>query len=126
MNKDHPEMFEFYIGGFGGDCYTIKYHDEKLTYCPSGPGRYCSPDHIVEIVPTPSEWEQFWQKLTDLHVWEWKKRYDNPHVLDGTQWELKFEANGRKKKFSGSNEYPKSFDKFLEAVSVLVGGLPVQ
>ena len=124
MSNSIPEMFEFYIGGFGADCYTIKYEDRKLTDSQSD--SVCSPYNLFEITPSQAEWEQFWQKLTDLNVWKWKTRYDDPGVLDGTQWNLEIKIDGKMKKSSGSNEYPESFDTFLEAVSMLVGSLPVR
>lgn len=56
---------------------------------------------------------------------EWEQEYDNPYVLDGTQWELNiaFEqgyrrADGRSKiEVYGSNAYPPLWDKLLRKLA---------
>ena len=56
--------------------------------------------------------EDEWQKLLDklycrLYIHEWKKRFDNPDILDGEQWGLEIHlTGGRKRTYSGSNDYP--------------------
>ena len=68
--------------------------------------------NVSDISPDAS----FLEMLDDLHLGEWNKKYDNPYVLDGTQWELTLEfSNGRRKVcFYGSNKYPWCFDKLTE------------
>lgn len=42
-----------------------------------------------------------------LYLHEWKKRFVDPTILDGEQWELHFGLDGRRKRtYSGSNAYP--------------------
>ena len=38
------------------------------------------------------------EELADLHIGEWKKEYENPCVLDGTQWSVIFKYTDGKKK----------------------------
>ena len=70
----------------------------------------------LETAEAPFSKEEFLEMLDDLHLGEWNKKYDNPYVLDGTQWELTLEfSNGRRKVcFYGSNKYPWCFDKLTE------------
>ena len=58
--------------------------------------------------------------LRELHLNEWRKEYNNPCVLDGTQWELdiRFSCGRRALKFYGSNAYPYNFDKLLQLLEI--------
>ncbi|MBQ2891839.1 MAG: hypothetical protein IJE45_02990 [Bacilli bacterium] len=59
-----------------------------------------------------------------MHIGEWKNYYDpsrfGVHILDGTQWSVKFEfSNGAKTvEKSGSNDYPYNFEKLLEIFGI--------
>ena len=56
--------------------------------------------------------EKEWNKILDslygrLFLHEWKKKYVDLNVLDGTQWELEIKlTKGRKRSYYGSNMYP--------------------
>ena len=56
--------------------------------------------------------EAEWKRLLDrlygrLYLHEWKKRYDNPLVLDGEEWELEINlTGGRIRTYKGTNAYP--------------------
>ncbi len=91
-----------------------------------------SGDHLqmwVEhtLTPTPTNFniepgcpitkEELFDGLRDIHIGEWKHHYYDPHILDGTQWELTIEyAGGRKVEYDGSNAYPFSFERFCELI----------
>lgn len=53
-----------------------------------------------------------WVTLLDalyckLNLHEWKKRFNNPDILDGIQWELELQLTRRRKRtYSGSNAFP--------------------
>ena len=55
-----------------------------------------------------SEWHKIISKLYKrLYIHEWKKRFVDPGVLDGEQWELEIHlVGGRKRTYYGSNAYP--------------------
>ena len=57
---------------------------------------------------TEEEWQHVIRALFDeLYLHEWKKRYVDPEVLDGTQWELTLKlTGGRKREYYGSNLFP--------------------
>ena len=56
----------------------------------------------------PAEWMRLLDRLyCKLYLHEWKKRYDDPCVLDGEQWELEIKlTGGRVRNYSGSNAFP--------------------
>lgn len=70
-------------------------------------------DHL-NILPTPTSIlapelkRELIDSLNEIRVPEWKRKYENNDVCDGTQWELEVRYNNRKtsKIVIGSNEYP--------------------
>ena len=65
-------------------------------------------------------WKDLIEELTYIHMGEWKSKYENPDVLDGTQWsvDIKYENGTQPKNFRGSNRYPYNFDRFLEIMEM--------
>jgi len=111
------ESFKFEMGGFsqGGEVVELK----KDVFIINGVGG-CSMQPI-ETKPTAEEWIDFLETLDNCNVWGWKKNYDNPHTLDGTQWELLMVRGTSKIKCYGSNDYPPEFDKFINALNIISG-----
>ena len=68
----------------------------------------------------PYRKEEFISGIKALHIGEWKRTYNDPLVMDGTQWELDiYYNNGRRPtKISGSNAYPYNFDDLKEFLEV--------
>ncbi|SDJ61876.1 hypothetical protein [Alkalibacterium thalassium] len=51
----------------------------------------------------------------DLFVMDWQEAYNDPTILDGTQWELKLTFDDRESvKSVGSNAFPALYDDLLE------------
>ena len=65
-------------------------------------------------------WKDLIEELTYIHMGEWKSKYENPDVFDGTQWsvDIKYENGTQPKHFRGSNRYPYNFDRFLEIMEM--------
>lgn len=101
------------IGGFHGPNYAVHWIDNKL--------QYRTDESRASVVPSASDWETFWGSLDKIWVWSWQASYDDPDILDGTQWALDISDGSRSVRCTGSNRYPRSFQKFLKAVGALVG-----
>lgn len=115
----------FSIGGFFGGYETRTYtlDDEHL---------YLDVEHSLILKPTnfniepdyPCGKDEFLDGLRELHVGEWRSKYDLRRfgcmVLDGTQWELEiYFSNGHKPlKIYGDNAYPYNFDRFQELLGI--------
>ena len=61
--------------------------------------------------PSLEKWITFGYFLEQLHAWDWKPRYINSSVMDGTKWSLNIEyMDDRVITSSGSNAYPSILD----------------
>lgn len=58
---------------------------------------------------------EFLEELSDYHLGEWAKEYEDLNVLDGIQWSvvIKF-TTGKAFKSEGSNRFPYNFYGFLD------------
>jgi hypothetical protein len=115
----------FSIGGFFGGYETRTYtlDEEHLRI---------DVEHSITLKPTnfyiepdyPCSKEEFLAGLRELHIGEWRSKYDlrrfDCMVLDGTQWELEIDfSNGHKPvKIYGDNAYPYNFDRFQELLGI--------
>lgn len=118
---DQVESIEVEYGGFfgGGVGLTITFDGEDIRA-----NRIARPYSADSDMTDKDEFEGMRRKelldeLKDLHIGEWASDYDNPYVLDGTQWTVVFKyAKGRKREFRGSNKYPYNFDRFLDVMEI--------
>ncbi len=110
MNQDNihsalPEKLEFSIGGYGGPGYSVSLQDEKVVYRSfQGVSAY-SEDETV-LTPTDQQWREFKAQIDQIGVWDWEKEYNNPNVLDGTQWSLEIAYDEQRIQSCGSNRFP--------------------
>ena len=133
-----PSKFFFAIGGFHGPWKEYRLEDGGLRYMVNAGG---CPPHILEdrgaslVVAekkmTDSDWLKFWDALDakGCDIWSWHKKYFDPLIMDGTQWEIKIRLGNKYAFCDGCNEYPggnskgSEFNKFIE---VLGGVLSIE
>ena len=109
------EILNFSIGGFSQGNEKIIWQYNKLYHFFFG--SFLDQDFII---PSTKDWEQFWDVVDTIDVWNWKKEYHSDDVLDGTQWELTIKRSGkRKRRIFGSNAYPKKFMLLINALNKL-------
>lgn len=65
--------------------------------------------------------QKFTKKLRQLRVLDWGQRYDNPRVLDGTQWSVEVTFDDVCIIKGGSNAYPKEWDEFCRCIQDVAG-----
>ena len=110
-NKKVKEDIRFYYfeGGYFGtsECYYVEkvgdeYKFNEGTSMPAGR----NPIVFDSVMKTEEEYIKFITEIKDM-VKDWKEKYNNPAVLDGTQWSLtvkEFDINS-----GGSNEFPNNY-----------------
>ena len=129
MPTDLPGKLLFTIGGFTGKCQEVEFKKGALHYRQAEGAYRWGPEEIT--TPTPEAWAEFWRAAEVAGVWQWQKEYSNLNVLDGTQWSLKLEHQGRHVNCYGSNAFPGAdgmkyaasgeFARFLKALQALTG-----
>ena len=72
------------------------------------------------LLYTGKTWTDLLQSLDSLHIDDWAEQYDDPDVLDGTQWSLDIVYSEGKEGayYWGSNKYPDNFDEFMKIVEM--------
>jgi hypothetical protein len=125
-DTEYPTVFDFTIGSWM-ESQQLEWTGGCLVHRPS---RGASPI-CVTLSASAGDWRRFWAAVEAANVWQWQKYYDNPSILDGTQWCLEISRLGRHVASGGSNAYPGSdgpgyprtceFAKFLKAVQNLTG-----
>ncbi len=111
--------FTLKIGGFF-DGYT------KYKYTISGDSVLFDADHSFYLNPSnlpvyePFSREEFIRGIAALHIGEWKERYENLYVLDGTQWSICIEYEDEKEpvEIYGNNAYPYNFEELIEFLGI--------
>lgn len=62
------------------------------------------------------------QKLTEmLNLLNWKSKYIETDICDGTQWSVEVVRSGRNIRKYGDNKFPDGWDDFCKTVSRLSG-----
>ncbi len=122
----------FFVGGYGGpntkidikrtpdgavvnvDVFPIEYLLEDIGLLDP----MNIPKYPKEIKISVEKWNRLLNTLyNDMHLHEWKKRFEDPYVLDGTQWSLEVTlTNRRGRTYYGSNEYPPYWKQLLNVM----------
>lgn len=114
-----PVAFHAYIGGHFGPSYEVKFiPPSKVCYTAFVGGK----KKVEEFNIPMGYWAGVRFRLDEARVFQWKNKYRNRGVSDGTQWSLEIEYKDKKKEIWGDNAYPDygEFKEFLSIVSDLV------
>jgi len=119
-----PTQLLIAIGGFMGSSYQLELKSGKLIYTEFRSGYEKIRDKIFQL--TAEQWEAFWQVADDVNIWNWKKEYRNPEMLDGTSWRVNIKFKDKEMDSQGSNNSPDGgkLSKFLSAVRQLIDNEP--
>ena len=113
--KDKLIRFYFSIGGFFGGYYNVELikNDTKIKYIFS----HSIKGNEDEYEFSEKQLNYFLEKIFNEYILNWKNKYDNNNILDGTQWKLEMEFKDLPKFESyGSNEYPSNWKMFLSII----------
>ena len=111
----------FAIGGFGERNIVEIVIDGENISCEIT----SSPDEMHNLPPLPNSnfraksSRELVKELDALNIFSWQEYYDNPNVLDGTQWSLRFKDGDKLHKSGGSNAYPENWVWFVDWINAV-------
>ena len=107
------------VGGYLGGHYGVEidFVGRSLTW--STP--LSSIENNYEKTIRQSSINRFIEEIKAINLLNWKSKYIEPNVCDGTQWSVEIIRNGRNIKIYGSNKFPDEWDEFCETISRLTG-----
>jgi len=108
------------VGGFFGGYYNIEIEIDtlKVTWSHGGNGEKEEAVHKTIRAATATK---FIEQLKIVDLLNWKAKYIEPGVCDGTQWSVEIIADGRTIKKYGDNKFPDEWDIFCREIKKLTG-----
>lgn len=105
------------VGGFSQGYYavTVNFQTKNLTWT------HCLSNQFIEKTISQSTIEHFRNELQKIELLNWKRNYNDPSILDGTQWEIVIIREKRNLKRSGSNQFPPEWEEFCETIITISG-----
>ncbi|MGM8213423.1 hypothetical protein ACLIBH_11665 [Virgibacillus sp. W0430] len=105
------------VGGFFGGYYDVTIHFQaKLLVW-----KYSLESEPIEKELSEASIKHFIDRLKRLELLNWKSRYEDPNVLDGTQWKVEIIREKRNLRRSGSNKFPDEWKSFCALIQEITG-----
>ena len=106
------------VGGYFGGYYNVDIDlvDLKSTWSHGGRGE--DEETIHKTIRAASA-NKFVEQLKMLNLLNWKAKYIEPDVCDGTQWSVEIITDGRTIRKVGDNQFPEEWDQFCITVRKL-------
>jgi len=108
------------VGGYFGPNYSLEADIKrgKLKYSCTEGGKGPSFEKTI----TDEDWKKLIRGLKRCEFQYWLDKYNDPYILDGTQWSVEVTFDGAEpiRKW-GSNEYPGRWKQFCRLMSKFAG-----
>lgn len=107
------------VGGYFGGYFEVEIDFERrnLTWSHLGGG---VEDYYKKTIKQSSI-NRFIEELKMLNLLNWKSKYIETDICDGTQWSVEVVRSGRIIRKYGDNKFPDGWDEFCKTVSRLSG-----
>ena len=119
MKKEFIKTIIVSYGGFfsGAEKRTLTHEGEKILVEREF---YNGAFDDGKILYNGKTWSMLLDELDKLHIDEWDEAYDDPDVMDGTQWSLDIKLSDKTEvlHYWGSNKYPENFDVFMKVMEM--------
>ncbi|WP_051188615.1 hypothetical protein [Proteocatella sphenisci] len=109
------------VGGYFGGYFEvdIDYENRKLKWSHLCAG---AEDYYEKTIRQNTLYK-FIDELKMLNLLDWKSKYIEPDVCDGTQWSLEIIKSGRNIKKYGDNKFPDEWDDFCRLIRNVSGNV---
>lgn len=107
------------IGGYFGDCFDIEIDlvNRKTTWSrwSREPVEITTEDYLSRAI-RKSTVDKFVEEMTMVNLLNWKAKYIEPGVCDGTKWSVEIITAKRTIRKHGDNKFPEEWKMFCMAV----------
>ena len=124
MKSQPPIELSASIGGLFGTSYAIGLHGGDAVSYSVGRGLDLSGVEAEVLEVSVEGWREFRRVLDEAGVWQWRERYEDRTVRDGTIWFFRVTYPDGSVSTVGSNAYPETYEMVCGALVELVGGRP--
>jgi hypothetical protein len=107
------------VGGYFGGYYNV---EVNLTNLQASWSHWVGEEEetIQKSIKSATA-KKFIEELKMLNLINWKAKYIEPDVLDGTHWSVEIIRDDRNLKKYGDNQFPNEWDKFCKFIKKLTG-----
>lgn len=103
----NTEYFELQIGGFFCGFTRVRLEHTKEGYFLGYYPGFANPEDAKKEALTEEIFLKALEEIYTSKLWDWEEEYEDPDVLDGTQWTLRLKLFGEdEREWYGSNRYP--------------------
>jgi CheY-like chemotaxis protein len=93
----------------------FRWEDEQLLYSPPWDRSLPYDDTDKTVIPTLSQWNDFWRICDEIDVWAWPPWLGDEYVCDGLQWSIRFAVGDLRVESEGQlHSSPDDFDGKLK------------
>ena len=108
------------VGGYFGGYFNVVIDLAGLCVTWSHGGGEEDEETIHKIIRGATA-NKFVEQLKMLNLLNWKAKYIDPDVCDGTQWSVEIITDGRTVRKYGDNSFPAEWDQFCKVINKITG-----
>lgn len=112
------KRIEAFVGGYFGSNYyaDVDLANNKIVW---SEGFSEESKYVKDI--NSNEISNFIEGLRLIDFLNWKRKYVQPYICDGTQWNIDIETNKRRIHIYGDNAFPAQWDEFCSLIQKFTG-----
>ena len=110
------------VGGYMGYSFAVEINFQKALVEYKVFDRGYEPKSTETVKLSKIKIANFLKTLNTIKITEWKERYPNPGIMDGTNWSVDINFNNNKKLISsGDNAFARQWKTFCNGIQELIG-----
>lgn len=116
---DKIKGFKASVGGYFDGYYNVEIN--LTTYQVLWSYWVGGDEETIQKTVLPATAKRFIEELKLINLLDWKAKYIEPGVLDGTHWSVEVIRDGRNINKHGNNKFPDEWDAFCKLISRFIG-----
>ena len=107
------------VGGYFDGYYNVEINLTNYQVSWSHGGR--GDEELFQKTVQPAATKRFLEEVKLINLLDWKAKYIEQGVLDGTHWSVEVIRDGRNINKHGSNKFPDEWDALCKLISRFIG-----